>query len=72
MGLMRSSMPEELEKKLSGRDNVKQIREACEGCPELKDAVIDSMQPLLESLFVRLKLKQQVFHGASSAEVESL
>lgn len=78
VGLMRSRMPEELEKKLSGRNSVKQIREACESCPELKDAVIDSMQPvkaLLESLFVRLKLKQQpfdVFHAASSAEIESL
>ena len=78
VGLMRASMSEELEKKLSGRNSVKQIREACESCLELKDAVNDSMQPvksLLESLFIRLKLKQQpfkVFHAASSAEIESL
>ena len=77
VGLMRSSMPEYLEKKLAGRNNVKKIREACEGCPELKDAIVDSMQPvkaLLESLFIRLKLKQQpfeVFHAASTAEIES-
>ena len=38
---MRSAMSEELEKKLSSRNNVKQIREACEGSPELKDALID-------------------------------
>ena len=77
VGLMQSPMPEELEKKLSGSNNVKQIREKCEGCPDLKDAVIDSMQPvraLLESLFIRLQLKQQpfeVFHAASLAEMKS-
>ena len=60
VGLMRSPMPEELEKKLSGRNNVKQICEACEGCPELKDAVIDKQQPF------------EVFPAASSAEIESL
>lgn len=50
VGLMRSSVPEELEKKQSGRNNVKQIHEACEVCPELKDTLINSMQALLESL----------------------
>ena len=42
--LIKSSMPEELDKKPFGRNSVKEICEACEVCPELTDALSDSMQ----------------------------
>lgn len=77
VGLMRSSMSDDLEKCISSCKTVKQIREACKVQPQLHSALIDAMQPLkslLESLFVRLKLKEhpfEVFHAASSAELES-
>ena len=55
VGLMRSPLPQELEKKISGANNIKQIRQACDTNPELESALMDGMQPvktLLESLFV--------------------
>ena len=75
---MRSPLPQELEKKISGANNIKQIRQACDTSPELESALMDGMQPvktLLESLFVRLKLKEKpfkVFHAASSEEIDAL
>lgn len=77
VGLMRSGMSEDLEKCISNCKTVKEIREACEAQPQLESALIDAMQPLkslLESLFVRLKLKEnpfEVFHASSSAELDS-
>ena len=77
VGLMRCSMTEDLERSISSCQSVKQIREACEAQPLLRNALIDAMEPtklLLESLFVRLKLKEhifEVFHAASSAELDS-
>lgn len=51
-------MPEELETKLSGANNIKQVRAGCAGCEaclELTSCLNDSMQivqALMESLFV--------------------
>lgn len=70
VGLMHTSMSEDLEKCISSCKTVKQIRKACEAQPQLQSALIDAMQPLkslLESLFVWLKLKEHPFEVSHAA-----
>lgn len=73
---MRKEMPAQFEAAISSCKSVKDIRTACSTHPGLKEAIVMSIEPvkvLLESLFVRLKLKEipfQVFHSSSSPELD--
>ena len=76
VGLMRKEMPKEFEAAISSCKSVKDIRTACSNHPGLKEAIVMSIEPvkiLLESLFVRLELKEkpfQIFHSSSSSELD--
>ena len=69
-------MPAQFEAAISSCKSVKDIRTACSTHPGLKEAIVMSIKPvkfLLESLFIRLKLKEipfQVFHSSSSPELD--
>ena len=61
---MRKEMPAQFEAALSSCKSVKDIRAACSNNPGLEDAIVMSIEPvkiLLESLFVRLELKEKPF-----------
>ena len=48
-------------KLLTFSQNLKSIRSSCSVCPGLQEATVDSLQPVrifLESLFVRLNIKE--------------
>ena len=74
VGLMRTKMSEELEKKIEGCKNMKMIRAAIAAHPEVQEALRDSLEPvtlLVCSLFQKLKLKGEpfsVFTSATSSE----
>ena len=76
VGLMRKEMPAQFEAAISSCKSVKDIRTACSNHPGLKEAIVMSIEPvkiLLESLFVRLELKEkpfQVFHSSSLPELD--
>ena len=78
VGLMRTKMSEQMEKTMEGCKSMKAIREAAVTHPELKEALKDSLEPvilLLCSLFQRLKLKGEpfsVFTSATSSEMDTL
>ena len=78
VGLMRTKMTEQMEKMMEGCNSMKAIRDAAVVHPELKEALKDSLEPvivLLCSLFQRLKLKGEpfsVFTSATSSEMDTL
>ena len=78
VGMARASMETKLEKAIENCNSLKAIREAASRNPKLKDALKDSLEPvivLLSSLFQRLKLKGEpfaVFTSATSDDLERL
>ena len=78
VGLMRTKMIKQMEKMMEGCNSMKAIREAAVMHPELKEALKDSLEPvilLLCSLFQRLKLKGEPFSvstSATSSEMDKL
>ena len=66
VGLMRQSMSEGLEKLMAANNSMKDIRVAADRNPQLKDALLDSLEPvkcLLNGLIMQLKLKDDFFSG---------
>ena len=76
VGLTMKEMPAQFEAAISSCKSVKDIRTSCSNHPGLKEAIVMSIEPvkiLLESLFVRLELREkpfQVFHSSSSSELD--
>ena len=77
VGLMRATMEEKFEKVISGCNSM-DIRKEVEKVPGLKEAVLDSVEPvkaLISSLFMWLSLKDKnfrCFSAASTHEMEGL
>lgn len=66
---MRATMETKFEDAISSCNSVKDVRSTL-NMPELKDALIDSVEPmksLLHSIFMHLNLKDWPFLGFSSA-----
>lgn len=66
VGLMRQSMPQNLENLMKANNSMKSIREAAKDNPQLKEALLESLEPvkcLLSSLIMQLKLKDEHFSG---------
>ena len=75
VGLARARMGTNLEKSMENCNSLKAIREAASLNPQLKDALNDSLEPviiLLSSLFQRLKLKDEPFTVFTSATPDDL
>ena len=75
VGLMRARMSAESETAIKSCTSMKAIREAAEQHPALREALLDSIEPvkaLLSALFLRLKLKDpfSVFSAATTAEID--
>ena len=76
VGLMRVHMSDKFETLIKSCNSMKAIREAAEQHPGLREALLDSIEPvkaLLSGLFLRLKLKEDpfsVFTAASTAEID--
>ena len=66
VGLMRQKMPEKFEQYIASLNSMKAIRASVAGNPQLKDALLESLEPvkcLLNSLIMQLKLKDEQFSG---------
>jgi hypothetical protein len=78
VGIMRQPMNAEMEALIAPCNSMKAIRKSAERNPDLRDAYIDSLQSskaLLESLFCRLRLKNQqvqTFEAASASSIDDM
>ena len=72
VGLMRAHMSPEYETVIKSCTTMKAIREAAELHPALREALLDSIEPvkaLLSALFLQLKLKEDPFSVFSAATI---
>ena len=75
VGLMRKEMSDTEEALVGTCNNLSQLRKAAERTPEIRSAVLDSIEPvkiLLSTVFQRLELKGQKFTMFSPASEEDL
>ena len=75
VSLMREEMDDAFEKAVKNKNNIAEIRSANKGKPELEEAVLKSMAPvvkLLDEHFARMKLKGYAIRVAPAASQDDI